>query len=55
MNRDKILEEIEAIQDNADNVGFKGQNEHDLFIREELTDFFRDFLTIKIRKTFFAK
>ena len=39
MNRDKIMTEIEAIQDKVDSMGFKGNNEHDLHLREAIADY----------------
>jgi hypothetical protein len=38
MAREEILAQIESIQDRVDKMGFKGQNEYDLHLREELTD-----------------
>ncbi len=38
IDREKIKDLIEAIQDKVDKMGFKGQNEYDLHLREELTD-----------------
>jgi hypothetical protein len=38
MNREQIFDKIEEIQDKVDKMGFNGSNEHDLILREELTD-----------------
>lgn len=39
MNREKIMPNIEALQNEADEQGFKGQNEYDLFLRESIADY----------------
>lgn len=54
MNRSELLIELEALQDKVDKMGFKGQNEHDLHLREEIADWILkgsllDFLLVKYR------
>ena len=39
MNRDLILEKIEEIQNKNDSIGFMGRNEHNLHLREDITEF----------------
>lgn len=39
MNREKILEDIEAIQNKINEEKFKGSNEHDLHLRTEIVDY----------------
>ena len=39
MDREKLIEDLEAIQDKADGMGFKGTNEFNLYLREELADY----------------
>lgn len=39
MKRDKILQDIEGIQNYVDGMGFLGQNEYDLHLREEMADY----------------
>jgi len=39
MNRDKIMTDIESIQTDVDFVGYKGNNEHDLELRERIADY----------------
>lgn len=38
MNREDIKDLVEKIQDKVDKMGFKGQNEYDLHLREEIAD-----------------
>jgi len=46
MNREKIFNDIEKIQNKIESKGFKGGNEHDLFLREEITDYVVKLFTI---------
>lgn len=39
MDKYKIIDDIEEIQHKVDAIGFKGQNEYDLYLREELADY----------------
>lgn len=46
MDRDEILEQLESMQEDADKQGFKGQNEYDLFLRENIADYIVKLLKI---------
>ena len=46
MEREQILIDIEEIQDKVDLKNFKGQNEYNLFLREEIADYIELQLTI---------
>jgi len=37
--KEEILEDIRQIQEKVDAMGFKGSNEYDLFLREEISDY----------------
>jgi len=39
MDREKIMADIKKLQDKTDAKGFKGQNEYDLYLREEIVDY----------------
>ncbi|RLD55168.1 MAG: hypothetical protein DRJ01_17035 [Bacteroidetes bacterium] len=39
MDREKIMDDVRDLQEQTDNAGFKGQNEHDLFLRELIADY----------------
>ena len=39
MKRHELIDKINDIQDKVDKMGLKGQNEYDLFLREEIADF----------------
>ena len=44
MDREKITDAIEVIQDKINDIGFKGQNEYDLHLREEIADYIESLL-----------
>lgn len=44
MERHILLEKLEEIQNRVDAIGFKGINEYDLFLREEIADYILDLL-----------
>lgn len=39
IDREQIMDDLEGIQDMIDKIGFKGQNEYDLTLREEIADY----------------
>lgn len=39
MRREQIMNDIETFQAAADAMNFKGENEHDLFLRESIADY----------------
>lgn len=39
MEKEKVKNDIQVIQDRVDSYGFKGQNEYDLHLREEIADY----------------
>lgn len=39
IDRDQIMDDLENIQLRVDKMGFKGQNEYDLHLREEIADY----------------
>ena len=38
MDKDEIMEHIQLFQRKVDAMGFKGQNEYDLFLRDEIAE-----------------
>jgi len=38
-DKQDILEDLEQIQENVSNIGFKGSNEYDLHLREYISDY----------------
>lgn len=38
MERSKIIDHLQDLQNKVDGMGFKGQNEYDLQLREEIAD-----------------
>lgn len=49
MNRSELLSEIEALQERIDKMGFKGQNEHDLHLREEIADWIEKAMYVNVQ------
>ena len=39
IDRQQIMDDLEDIQLRVDSIGFKGQNEYDLTLREEVADY----------------
>ena len=39
MEREQITTDIENIQDEVDDIGFKGSNEYGLYLRETIVDY----------------
>ena len=39
IDREQIMDYIEGIQNMVDKIGYKGQNEYDLSLREEIADY----------------
>ena len=47
MKQDELKEATEKLQDKVDKMGFKGQNEYDLHLREEIALFINHLLSKK--------
>ena len=41
-DREEIMDDLEALQDKVSAMGFRGQNEYDLFLREEIADYIKN-------------
>jgi hypothetical protein len=39
MEREYLMDDIEDIQDKVDRLGYRGANEYDLALREEIADY----------------
>lgn len=39
VNKEEIIERVEEIQDKVDAIGFKGNNEHNLYLRLDIADY----------------
>ena len=51
MDRESIIVDIEKLQDKTEEKGFKGQNEYDLFLREEIADYIVQLKAITFNKS----
>jgi len=47
VDKESVMNDIEALQEKVDKMGFKGQNEYDLHLRQEIADYI---LTTKNKK-----
>ena len=52
MDRERIMEGLEEIQDRVYEMNFQGSNEHDLWLREEIADYIE---TLLIKKEMFFR
>ena len=37
--KERVMDDLFELQHKVDKMGFKGQNEHDLFVRDEISDY----------------